>query len=180
MQIGERIQLKRTCEAVRVPDGAVVTLEEGAPVTLMQSLGDTYTVMTDMGMMARIAGADGDALGKEIVELPDLSDSGLSIKDQVLARLRTCYDPEIPVNIVELGLIYECEVTPSEEGGYNVMITMTLTAPGCGMGDVLASDIRRKVSGIRDVRLVTVDVVFDPPWDRSRMSEAAQLQMGMM
>lgn len=180
MQIGERIQLKRQCEAIRVPDGNLITLDEGTPVTLMQSLGDTYTVMTDLGMMARVAGSDGDALGKEPIHALDLSNSGLPVEEQVLAQLRTCFDPEIPVNIVELGLVYNCDVTQAAEGGYNVSITMTLTAPGCGMGEVLAADVRRKVSKIRDVRHVEVNVVFDPPWDRSRMSEAAQLQLGML
>lgn len=180
MQIGERIKLTRQCEAIRVPDGNIITLEEGTPVTIAQSLGDTYTVMTDMGMMARIAGTDADAIGKEPIKLPDLSESGLPIEEQVMAQLRTCYDPEIPVNIVELGLVYNCEVTPSPQGGHDVNITMTLTAPGCGMGEVLAADVRRKVASLRDVRHVEVNVVFDPPWDRSRMSEAAQLQLGMM
>lgn len=180
MQLQERVTLAREVQAIRIPDGSVFTLTAGSHVTITQSLGGTYTVLTEYGILARISDVDADALGKEISRAGILDNPEATIEEQVWARLKTCYDPEIPINIVELGLVYDCMISPSDEGGNIVQITMTLTAPGCGMGDVLAADIRQKLLSIRGVRHVTVDVVFDPPWDRSKISEAAQLQLGIL
>lgn len=180
MKMFQRVTLSRDCEAIVIPDGTPIMLAEGTGVTLNQALGGTYTVCTDQGMMVRIGDQDADAVG----EKPQFSESededGLTLEEKIDKRLRTCFDPEIPVNIVDLGLVYERRITEHAEGGYDVAVTMTLTAPGCGMGDVLAADVRQKLLGIRDVRHVEVTIVFDPPWDRSRMSEAAQLQLGMI
>jgi len=134
-----------------------------------------------MGYLARIDGRDADAIGEEPPDqLDEASAAGKSVQDLSWDQLRTCYDPEIPVNIVDLGLVYGCEVTPLPDGGNRVDVKFTLTAPGCGMGDVLREDIRQKLLTVPGVKEADVQVLFDPPWNMSMMSDAAKLQLGMM
>jgi probable FeS assembly SUF system protein SufT len=177
----EAVTLTRDVDAVIVPAGMNVKLREGQQGFITQALGGSFTVYVE-GNLFRIAGKDADALGKEAAEVPrlppDASDE--DVRDIAWAQMRTCYDPEIPINIVDLGLVYSCEVHAEEDGDRVVGVTMTLTAPGCGMGDVLVQDVREKVEIIPTVKRVDVELVFDPPWNQSMMSEAAQLQTGMM
>lgn len=183
MYRSEEIVLSRECDAVLIPSGDPTTLPAGLSVRITQSLGDTYTVLTENGLLARIEASNGDAIGKEVVAPANTTRDGPPQEvttDMVWEQLRTCYDPEIPVNIVELGLIYALEVTPADEGGKDVRVRMTLTAPGCGMGDVLRKDIDRKISRLPGVRSAEVEVVLDPPWSPALMSEAARLELGMM
>ncbi len=183
--MNEPITLGRDCEAVQIPTGDQVTIPAGTPVRITQSLGGTYTVITEQGYMVRIAGKDADALGKEPVAAlqaaePTSSKGPADVESLVWDQLRTCYDPEIPINIVDLGLVYSCVITRLSDGGNEVHIRMTLTAPGCGMGEVLRADVERKVLGVPGVGKAFVEVVFDPAWGPSRMSEAAKLQLDMM
>ena len=175
------ITLLRDCPAVRIPEGAKVTLTSGTEVYVTQALGGSVTVNVH-GNLARIAPIDLDALGMQNeAQLADAAsgvDDGLVDLSLVWEQLSTCYDPEIPINIVELGLIYRCEVVPTESG-QRVEIDMTLTAPGCGMGPILVEDVRGKVSGLPNVAEVDVDLVFDPPWNQEMMSEAARLETGL-
>ena len=161
----ESICLQRDVNVVRIPDGTPDSLPRGHIVTLTQSLGGNYTVLDETGHMVRIAGEDADALGKE---------------PPIHTNIASGADPEIPVNIVELGLVYHCGVKPRESGGHDVHVIMTLTAPGCGMGPVLQYDAEAAVKSLPGVHSVRVEVVFDPPWSRDRMSEVAQLQLGMI
>ena len=184
MHSNEEITLDREVASVLVPHGTTLILPAGTKVQITQALGTTFTVMTDLGYMVRIAGKDADALGKEPpTKAPtgpvDISVTKEELEEQVWEQLRTCYDPEIPVNIDELGLIYGCEVTPQPEGGHRVDIKMTLTAPGCGMGDILASEVDAKVRVLPGVRDANVELVFDPPWELSMMPESARLALGM-
>lgn len=175
------IELSRDCDGIQIPDGHRIHLTAGSSVRISQSLGGSYTVITDWGAMVRISDRDADALGKEVVAKAEGQESASSkpLSEQVWEKLRTCYDPEIPVNIVELGLVYLCEVSALPSGKNRVEIKFTLTAPGCGMGDVLRTDIEEKVKALPDIEEVVVDVVFEPAWDRSMMSEVARLQLGM-
>lgn len=186
------IQLNRDCQAIQIPSGTTTILPVGTEVVVQQSLGGTYTVITEDGQLVRISDQDADAMGlAPEAKPPATSQAGeaqaesagggdpAEIEKLVWAQLKTVYDPEIPVNVVDLGLIYACKITPAEEGGSRVEVTMTLTAPGCGMGDVLKADAQRKIFGVPGVAQAEVKVVVDPPWDRSRMSEAAMLQLGM-
>lgn len=167
-----------------IPSGEPVTLEEGTEATVTQSLGGSFTLVTDRGIMVRLSGREVAAIGKVPVETPQIEGdvSKENLEKLVWDQLRTCYDPEIPVNIVDLGLVYLCDVQPveGEEGAWKVQIKMTLTAPGCGMGPVLAGDVRIKLLAIPGIRDANIEVVFDPVWDRAMMSEAARLQLGMM
>jgi probable FeS assembly SUF system protein SufT len=174
------IVLARDCQATQIPSGANVTLPAGTRVTITQSLGGQFTVTTDQGGLFRIAGEDAGALGQRATGPAQPTTSGPFEEERVWEQLRTVFDPEIPVNLVDLGLIYRCEAAPLPEGGHRVEIDMSMTAPGCGMGDVLKDDVRRKVQGVPGVREVHVEVVWDPPWDASRMSDAAKLQLGWM
>lgn len=177
----EPFTLHRECNGVLIPSGDAVTLPEGSIGYITQALGGSFTVYIE-GSLFRIAGVDADALGKEPVPPPTLPEdaSDADVEDVIWAQMRTCFDPEIPINVVDLGLIYRCDVETNEAGERNVAIDMTLTAPGCGMGDILVEDVRSKVAMIPTVGYVAVDLVFDPPWDRSMMSQDAQLQTGMM
>jgi probable FeS assembly SUF system protein SufT len=178
----ESIALRREVNVVHIPEGTASVLPEGHVVTLYQSLGGNFTVTTEWGYMVRIAGNDSDALGKEPPSINSL-ESGTdpeTVEKNVWEVLRTIYDPEIPVNIVDLGLVYHCKVAPREGGGNDVQIIMTLTAPGCGMGPVLQYDAEAAVRNLPGVASVTVEVVFDPPWGRDMMSEVAKLQLGMI
>ncbi|HVR43808.1 MAG TPA: putative Fe-S cluster assembly protein SufT [Thermoanaerobaculia bacterium] len=179
----EQITVSRDIEAIAIPSGERVRVPEGAKATITQALGGSYTLMTDRGLMVRVSGQAASAIGKPVIE--QVRVEGEVSKDDleklVWEQLRTCFDPEIPVNIVDLGLVYLCEVRPAEgrEGEYDVHVKMTLTAPACGMGPVLATDIEHKIRALPRVHEVRVEVVFDPVWDRSMMSEAAKLQLGM-
>ncbi|GAB6066841.1 putative Fe-S cluster assembly protein SufT [Methylothermus subterraneus] len=179
---GESVLLQRDVEAVRVPDGALVKLRKDEVVIIYQALGGSYTVLTEDGLMARISANDADALGKEPPAIPNLKEGTdpETVKHNVWQLLKTVYDPEIPVNIVDLGLVYHVRVTPMETGANQVEIVMTLTAPGCGMGPIIQQDVERLVKSLPGVGQVKVEVVFDPPWSRDMMSEAAKLQLGML
>ena len=181
-QTGGPIVLKRDCQATQIPSGSKMVLPAGTGVTITQSLGGQFTVTTDEGGLYRIAGEDADALGEGATQAAAQAPMtfGPFEEERVWEQLKTVFDPEIPVNLVDLGLIYRCEAVPLPEGGHRVEVDMSMTAPGCGMGDVLKEDVRRKVQSVPGVREVQVQVVWDPPWDASRMSDAARLQLGWM
>ena len=176
----EPFVVNREVRAVIVPAGAEVTLRPGQAGYITQALGGSFTVYME-GNLFRISGEDADAIGKEVVKPPELPPNATEEDVRKLAwdQMRTCFDPEIPINIVDLGLVYECDVAANEDGTRTVSIKMTLTAPGCGMGDVLVQDVKDKVERIPTVRVADVEMVFDPPWSQSMMSEAARLQTGM-
>ena len=179
----EEITFSRSAEAIMIPSGERVLVPKGAQATITQNLGGAYTLITDRGLMVRISGQEVEAIGKTPEEASDIKPEEITpekLEEMVWEALKTCYDPEIPVNIVDLGLVYLCELQEAAEGGKDVHIKMTLTAPGCGMGPVLASDVKMKVEALPGVKDANVEVVFDPVWDRSMMSEAARLQLGMM
>jgi len=184
MKSHDPITLTRDCEAIQIPSGAKMVLPAGTVVMITQSLGDTYTVTTDHGYMVRIAGKDADAMGLERSVAPAAAPSTLprpeDLEKMVWDQLRTCYDPEIPVNIVDLGLVYECTLERMDDERRRVKVAMTLTAPGCGMGGVLAADAQAKIEGLAGIREAVVEVVFEPPWNPGMMSEAARLELGMM
>lgn len=180
------IRLLRECEAVLIPSGEKVRLEAGAEVTITQSLGGSYTVVAH-GRLARIDSRDIDALGmqpspetKPAAATTTTSTTGAVDEGLLWKQLKTCYDPEIPVNIVELGLIYDLRVTPKSGGENLVEVKMTLTAPGCGMGAMIVEDVQNKVLGVPGVTEAKVELVFDPPWNQGMMSDAAKLELGLM
>ena len=177
----EPIVVQRDVKAVAIPAGAEVNLKLGQVGYITQALGGSFTVYID-GNLFRIAGHDADAIGKTSAKPPEVPPgaSEEDIKNIIWQQLKTCYDPEIPVNIVDLGLVYECDVSKNEDGTRNVDIKMTLTAPGCGMGEVLVQDVRDKVQIIPTVAHANVELVFDPPWNQTMMSDEARLQTGMM
>ena len=176
----DTVTTTRAVRAECVPDGRVAELPAGTQVQITQALGGSFTLWVH-GQLMRLRGADADAIGKPMPAAPTAAAGGgiEAVREQVWQVLRTCYDPEIPVDIVELGLIYVCDVIPTEDGQARVSIKMTLTAPGCGMGEILAEEVADKVLALPCVAEVNVDFVFDPPWDRSRMSEAALLTLGL-
>ena len=182
MNMREEIVVSRNVEAIMIPSGERVLVPEGARATITQSLGGSYTIITDRGLMVRISGKEVEALGKTPENLPQSEEAAPATKEEleqaVWDQLKTCYDPEIPVNIVDLGLVYLCELEDND-GMTAVKIKMTLTAPGCGMGPVLAHDVKTKIETLPGVKNAEVEVVFDPVWDRSMMSEAAKLQLGL-
>ena len=177
----EPIKLSRDCEAIQIPGGTKIQLPKGLQVRIAQSLGGNYTVTTDEGYIVQIAGKDADAIGKELPKTQAESHDA-PLDQLVLEQLKTCYDPEIPINIVDLGLVYECKVAPlsNPEGGNRVDVKMTLTAPGCGMGEVLKRDAQTKIERLPGVKEVSVELVWEPAWDQSRMSDAAKLKLGLM
>ena len=177
----EPVRFERDCDAVLVPAGDQVTLPAGTVGYITQSLGGSWTVFVE-GNLMRIAGKDADAIGKEPpapIELPEGA-TDEDVERLVWQQLRTCFDPEIPVNIVELGLVYAAEVVPREDGRRDVHVRMTLTAPGCGMGEVLVDDVRSKVELIPTVAEADVELVFDPPWNQTLMSDVAKLETGLL
>lgn len=182
MQENKHITINRDCEAILIPSGTPLLLPKDSVVYITQALGGSYTVNIN-GNLARIAAKDADALGFEVpadqLANNKSSEDGSVDEELVWQQLATCYDPEIPINIVELGLIYDCSITPLDGSGNRVDIVMTLTAPGCGMGQFLAEDVRSKVMAVPNVTEVNVDLTFDPPWDQSMMSEAARLETGL-
>jgi len=178
MNENEEITIKRDCEATQIPSGVKVTLSAGTRARLVQSLGGTFTITMDQGYMVRIEEKDADALGKEVGKPSQFiaSPTG-SLDEQVWDQLKTCYDPEIPVNIVELGLVYGCEVIPLAQDGYKIGVKMTLTAQGCGMGQSIAQDAKRKIQNLPGVKECEVEIVWNPPWNPSMMSSTAKRQL---
>lgn len=181
MRYSEPIELKRDCPAIMIPAGTPTVLPAGTEVTITQSLGGTYTILAQ-GIMARISGKDADALGIDTsAQTTSTEYTGGPVDEKLIwDQMKNCYDPEIPVNIVDLGLIYDCKVVPLPEGGNRVDIKMTLTAPGCGMGPAIASDVEQRVRDVPGINDVNVEVVWDPIWNQSMMSDAARLQLGLM
>lgn len=180
-QDSEPVVLRRDVKAIVVPAGAEVGLNKDSLVYLTQSMGGSFTIYFE-GNLFRVAGADADALGREPVEPPELPPDATDEQFETLVwdQMRTCYDPEIPINIVDLGLIYDSTTTTNGDGQRSVAVKMTLTAPGCGMGEILLEDIREKVAIIPTVVAVDVEMVFDPPWNQDMMSEAAKLEVGLL
>jgi probable FeS assembly SUF system protein SufT len=183
MNSNEAKTLTRDVEAAVVPVGTKVTLQKGGLAQVMQSLGGSYTVVVN-GNMFRIDGKDADALGLDVHPKPAAATSAPATQDelekQVWEALKTCYDPEIPVNIVDLGLIYDCHLTSVGENSFKADVKMTLTAPGCGMGPALAQDVQNKLMSMEPIDEANVELVWDPPWNQSMMTEAAKLQLGLM
>ena len=170
-----------------IPDGLEMTLPAGTPVRVTQALGGSFTVASQRGNLFRIDAADADALSDEAAEAARrvaeaAASAGGDLEERVWEQMKTVFDPEIPVNVVDLGLVYSCEVSDDPENGSGdgrrVAVKMTLTAPGCGMGPVIANDVKEKIEALPDVSAADVEVVFDPPWNQNMMSEAARLQLG--
>lgn len=180
MQEREVVLTKREVEARLVPAGTEIMIPADTFVTITQSLGGSFTVAVN-GNLARIEGHDADALGKQPLESSfETPDDGSVNENQVWEALRNCYDPEIPVNVVELGLIYECQVMNGTPEGNQIHILMTLTAAGCGMGPVITDDVRRKLEHVPNVDKVSVELTFDPPWNNDMLSDEAKLELGML
>ncbi|MFM7376193.1 MAG: putative Fe-S cluster assembly protein SufT [Chthoniobacterales bacterium] len=176
------ITLTRDCKAILIPSGEEATLTAGSPVIITQSLGGTYTVATQTGL-ARIAEVDADALGLEVekkTEAPRASSGGEVKEDDVWAQLKNVYDPEIPVNIVDLGLVYDLILGKSKSGGTTVNVKMTLTAPGCGMGPTIAADARGRILTVPGVESAEVELVWSPPWNQGMISEAGRMKLGLV
>ena len=175
----------RDVEAIQIPSGNKTTIPEGTPGVVTQTLGGSYTIATYQGL-ARIAEKDLDAIGLEKPATtngaPKSADSGAGPADEkaVWDQLRQCYDPEIPVNIVDLGLVYDCQLIRKPEGGSKVEVKMTLTAPGCGMGPAIANDAQSKILSIEGVDEADVQLVWDPPWNQNMISEAGRMKLGMI
>ena len=180
-QDSEPVVLKRDCKAIVVPAGIEVELPVDSLVYVTQAMGGSFTIYFE-GNLYRVAGGDADALGREPIKPPEIP-AGASDEDfenLVWDQMRTVYDPEIPINVVDLGLIYACQINKLDNGERKVNIEMTLTAPGCGMGDILVEDIREKVAIIPTVQQADVELVFDPPWNTEMMTEAARLEAGLL
>jgi probable FeS assembly SUF system protein SufT len=179
MHMGVAITLNRACDVIEIPSGLRGSLPQGTVVRIMQSLGSSYTVTGGQyGAMYRIDARDADALGLPTPEATPESEQRPFSEQLVWDELKTVFDPEIPVNVVDLGLIYECKISPADEGGNKLDVKMSMTAPGCGMGNVLKADVESKLARLPDVKQVNVEIVFDPPWSPALMSEAAKLQLG--
>ena len=182
MDHSEKILL-RDCEAIRIPSGETFTMKKGARVVVTQALGGSYTVATDEGL-ARITEANADALGltPDVKEpMPPPVASTAKVEEQaVWEQLKTCYDPEIPVNIVDLGLVYDCSVEQADSQPAKVNVKMTLTAPGCGMGPTIAAEARAKIESVPGVGEAAVELVWDPPWNQAMISEAGKMKLGLI
>ena len=180
----EEVELSRDVEVVMIPQGVTSVLKAGTPAVITQALGDSYTLQVPtFGGLYRLAGKDADAIGKAAARSDGEPGADLDApvtEDLVYAQLRHVYDPEIPVNIVELGLVYDLKIEPLAAGGSRVEVKMTLTAPGCGMGEVIAHDAKSRIQSLPGVKEADVQVVFDPPWNQQMMSEAAKLELGML
>jgi probable FeS assembly SUF system protein SufT len=185
MENTERI-LTRDCEAIRIPSGETFTLPAGARVSITQALGGSYTValLDGYGGLARITDSNADALGEQAAgkgAAPAVAPSGARVEEKsIWEQLKTCYDPEIPVNIVDLGLVYDCVVEQSDGQPASVQVKMTLTAPGCGMGPTIAAEARAKIETIPGVGQASVDLVWDPPWSQAMISEAGKMKLGLI
>lgn len=180
-QSSEPVRFERDCDVVMIPSGDHLSIPAGTPGYITQSLGGSFTVFVD-GNLFRIAGEDADAIGKQPVLPPTLAldASDTDVEELMWTQMKTCYDPEIPVNIVDLGLIYTARLERSKPGHRNALIQMTLTAPGCGMGEIIVDDVRSKVALIPTIDKVDIELVFDPPWNTSMMSEVARLETGLL
>ena len=179
-QTSQPCTFERDCEVVMIPQGDEVTIPAGTVGYITQALGGSFTVFVD-GNLFRIAGIDADAIGKEPVMPPSLPENATEddVERLIWDQMKTVYDPEIPVNIVDLGLIYRCDMRSDDNGGRIVEVEMTLTAPGCGMGDILVDDVRSKLELVPTVERVYVELTFEPPWNHIMMSEVARLETGM-
>jgi probable FeS assembly SUF system protein SufT len=173
--------LTRDCEAIRIPSGETFTLPKDSIVTVTQALGGSFTIATAQGL-ARITDANADALGITVATKPAESVASTEkVEEQaVWQQLRTCYDPEIPVNIVDLGLVYDCIVEQPENSPAKVNVKMTLTAPGCGMGPTIAAEARSKIESVPGVAEASVELVWDPPWNQAMISEAGKMKLGLI
>lgn len=172
------IELKRDCSAIQIPAGIGTTLPAGTSVSITQTLGGSYTVQAQGGLF-RIAPQDADALGFDVPKPAEVSVAGQVDEKLVWDTLRTCFDPEIPVNIVDLGLVYDMKLTPQSGGGANVDVKMTLTAPGCGMGPAIAGDAQVKLLNLPGVEDAHVEVVWDPPWHHSMITPEGKKILGL-
>jgi probable FeS assembly SUF system protein SufT len=181
MQDQKPIALARECQAVMIPSGEKVVLAAGSSVWLTQALGGGYTAMTDHGYMVRIDGADAEALGLagEIDTKSASSTEAASVDERVWQQLRSCFDPEIPVNIVELGLVYSCSTEELPRGGHKAIVRFTLTAQGCGMGQFLKDDIKKKLLAVPGVQEVDAELVWEPAWNQSMISPQAKQRLGI-
>ncbi len=175
--------LSRDCEAIQIPSGQKTTIPEGTQGVITQSLGGSYTVATYQGL-ARVSEKDLDALGLQKTQAQEVPKSartnGEVSEEDVWNQLRQCYDPEIPVNIVDLGLVYDCRLIKKEGGGTRVEVKMTLTAPGCGMGPAIAHDAQSKILSIDGIDEADVQLVWEPPWNQNMISEAGRMKLGMV
>ena len=179
----EEITFSRNAEAIMIPSGEKVLVPKGAQATITQSLGGTYTLITDRGLMVRVSGVEVEAIGKAPQESAEVKPEELTpekLEEMVWDALKTCYDPEIPVNIVDLGLVYDCAIEQPEGAPANVQVKMTLTAPGCGMGPTIAAEARSKIISVPGVGDATVDLVWDPPWNQGMISEAGKMKLGLI
>jgi len=178
--MSERVELSRECEAVQIPAGHTVTLPKGTQAFITQSLGGSYTLQVPTyGGLFRVAGRDADAIGKEFVAEAAPVEAAGDLEAQVWEQLKSCYDPEIPVNIVDLGLVYDMQIAALPDGGHRVDVKMTLTAPGCGMGTAIALDARQRLLGLSGVDEADVQVVWEPPWSPQMISPAGRQLLGM-
>lgn len=181
MPTQEPVTFTRDCDAVVIPAGDPIEVPAGTHATITQALGGSFTLYI-AGNLIRVAGADADALGKEVPEpivLPEGAGDN-EVEELVWSQMKTVYDPEIPINVVDLGLVYRCAFDHSDPQQRALAIDMTLTAPGCGMGDILVDDLRSRVALVPTIAKVAVELVFDPPWTMEHMSDAAKLQVGML
>lgn len=179
--MNEEIELLRDCEAIRIPQGNTISLPKGTKVVITQSLGGSYTVATDTGFLVRITENNADALGFEVPKPAAPVDPNAKLDEKaVWDVLKTCYDPEIPVNIVDLGLIYDCSIIRKEGQSAKVFVKMTLTAPGCGMGPTLAAEAKSKIEALPGVAEADVELVWDPAWNQSMISEAGKMKLGLI
>ena len=177
----EEVELTRDCQAEQIPHGSMATLRKGTVAVITQALGDTYTVRLPNGALYRIAGQDADALGKDQQSVAATSpqQEGPVTEDMVWAQLRDVYDPEIPINVVDLGLIYDLQIEPQADGDSKVLVQMTLTAQGCGMGPSIAGDAQRRIEILPGVAEAEVLVVWDPPWHPDMMSPEGKKRLGV-
>lgn len=182
MTMNDITVLKREVEGILIPYGQIINLMPGTELLITQALGGSFTVNVN-GNLVRIDGKDADAIGREPLKMPidDFVPTGDEVEEEILwEQLKTCYDPEIPVNIVDLGLIYEISKTKQKDGSFHIGVQMTLTAPGCGMGPVIAAEAERKLRAVPNVSDVDVVLVFDPPWNSDMMTAAAKLELGLL
>tara|TARA_Y100000588_G_scaffold126655_2_gene138858 strand:- start:2975 stop:3523 length:549 start_codon:yes stop_codon:yes gene_type:complete len=180
----EQIVLNRDVEARAIPEGNLITLPSGTSVTITQQLGGTFTLVSQFGM-SRIAGVDADSLGQDIPDsakekIQEAAEAGPLEDESIWGQLKTVYDPEIPVNIVDLGLVYSCDSNEQKDGTHKVNVKMTLTAPGCGMGPVIADDARSKIMDLPGVFEAEVEIVWDPPWNQDMISEEGKMILGLV
>jgi len=179
MSTEKPLTLKRDCAAIMIPSGEEISLPSGSTVWLTQTVGNGYSVMTDRGYSVRVDGRDGDALGLANIATDTPANAQGSVEEKVWNQLRCCFDPEIPVNIVELGLVYDCRIDDLPGGGHKAVVHFTLTAQGCGMGHFIKEDIRKKLLAVPEIREADVELVWDPPWNQSRISVSAKQQLGI-